>query len=57
MSVTVSDISSPGKTNTFVGICIERQGTALLSSFTLRNIVDGMGKIFYRDINPLELWH
>lgn len=47
LSVTVSDPNAPGKTNTFVGICTERDGNGMRSNFTLRNVVDGHGKFLY----------
>lgn len=47
MSVTVSDVNAPGKTTTFVGICMQREFTGLKSNFTLRNVVDGMGNSIY----------
>ena len=43
MAVTVADAYAPGKTNRFVGICIQRTGHGLRASFILRNIVDGLG--------------
>lgn len=43
MAVTVSDKHSVGKTTRFVGICIERGGTGLLSFFILRNAIDHQG--------------
>jgi len=56
LSVTLSDRNAPGKTNTFVGICIQREGTAMRSIFTLRNIIDGHGvEIAYDLYNPTIL--
>jgi len=53
LSVTVSDRNAPGKLNTFVGICTERDGNGLRSTFTLRNVVDGHGiEIKYDLYNP-----
>ena len=43
LAVTHSDIHAPGKSNRFVGICIQRLGCGLRASFILRNIVDGQG--------------
>ena len=43
MAVTVSDPYSPGKVNRFVGICIRRDDYGLRHTFTLRNVVDGLG--------------
>ncbi|ODM96476.1 39S ribosomal protein L19, mitochondrial [Orchesella cincta] len=56
LSVTLSDRNAPGKTNTFVGICIQREGTAMRSMFTLRNVVDGHGvEITFDLYNPTIL--
>lgn len=43
LEVTYSDKHAPGKTNKFVGICIQRQYCGLKAEFTLRNIVEGEG--------------
>ncbi|CAH0596241.1 unnamed protein product [Chrysodeixis includens] len=43
LAVTVADPHSQGKTNKFVGICIERKGCGLRAEFTLRNVVDHQG--------------
>ncbi|XP_049886049.1 39S ribosomal protein L19, mitochondrial [Pectinophora gossypiella] len=43
LAVTVSDPHAQGKTNKFVGICIERKGCGLVAEFTLRNVVDHQG--------------
>jgi len=53
MSVTVSDPYAPGKVNRFVGICIRRDGYGLRHTFTLRNVVDGLGvEVLYDLYNP-----
>lgn len=53
LAVTVSDPYAPGKTNRFVGICIDRQGYGLNAAFTLRNVIDGQGvEIMYHLYNP-----
>ncbi|GFO13830.1 hypothetical protein PoB_004033500 [Plakobranchus ocellatus] len=53
MAVTVSDPYSPGKTNRFVGICIDRGGQGLQAYFVLRNVVDGLGvEVLYQLYNP-----
>ncbi|GFS27452.1 39S ribosomal protein L19, mitochondrial [Elysia marginata] len=53
MAVTVSDPHSPGKTNRFVGICIDRGGRGLQAYFVLRNVVDGLGvEVMYEMYNP-----
>lgn len=43
LAVTVADPHAQGKTNRFVGICIERKGCGLRAEFTLRNVVDHQG--------------
>ncbi|CAK1593746.1 unnamed protein product [Parnassius mnemosyne] len=43
LAVTISDPHAQGKTNRFVGICIERKGCGLRAEFTLRNVVDHQG--------------
>lgn len=43
VAVTSSDPHSQGKTNRFVGICIDRQSCGLRANFTLRNVVDNQG--------------
>lgn len=56
LAVTLSDQYSETKKSRFVGICIERQGQMKFSTFTLRNIIDGMGcEIRYELYNPLIL--
>lgn len=53
MAVVVSDPYAPGKTNRFVGICIRRDGYGLRHTFTLRNVVDGLGvEVLYDMYNP-----
>lgn len=41
--MTISDPHAQGKTNRFVGICIERKGCGLRAEFTLRNVIDHQG--------------
>lgn len=56
LSVTVTDPFSDTKRSKFVGLCIERQGQMKFATFTLRNIIDGMGcEIRYELYNPLIL--
>ncbi|XP_021190334.3 large ribosomal subunit protein bL19m [Helicoverpa armigera] len=43
LAVTVADPHAQGKTNRFVGICIERKGCGLRAEFTLRNVVNHQG--------------
>lgn len=54
MSVTVADPNASGKTNRFVGICIQRGGTGLRAWFILRNVIDTQGiEILYEMYSPL----
>ncbi|XP_050354839.1 39S ribosomal protein L19, mitochondrial [Nymphalis io] len=43
LAVTISDPHAQGKTNRFVGICIDRKGSGLRAEFILRNIIDHQG--------------
>ncbi|KAG8445735.1 hypothetical protein GDO86_010498 [Hymenochirus boettgeri] len=43
LAVTMSDPYASGKTNRFVGICIQRSGKGLGATFVLRNIIEGQG--------------
>lgn len=53
LSVTMLDPHAAGKTNRFVGICIQRSGKGLGATFTLRNVVDGQGvEICYELYSP-----
>ncbi|XP_007260532.2 39S ribosomal protein L19, mitochondrial [Astyanax mexicanus] len=53
LSVTMSDPHAAGKTNRFVGICIQRSGKGLGATFILRNVVDGQGvEICYELYSP-----
>lgn len=53
LAVTISDPHAQGKTNKFVGICIERKGCGLRAEFTLRNVVDHQGiEIRYELYDP-----
>lgn len=53
MAVTVSDFWSIEKVSKFVGICIAREGQGLLSTFTLRNVIENEGvEIRYDIYNP-----
>ncbi|XP_045593293.1 large ribosomal subunit protein bL19m [Procambarus clarkii] len=54
MAVSVGDPNASGKTNRFVGICIQRGGTGLRSWFILRNVIDHQGiEIRYEMYSPL----
>lgn len=46
LAVTSADPYAPTRRNRFVGICIQRERHGLKHQFTLRNIVDGLGKHF-----------
>ena len=54
MAVTFADANAPGKTNRFVGLCIQRADVGLRANFTLRNHVDGLGiEIRYEIYSPM----
>lgn len=55
MAVTISDPHSPGKTSRFVGLCIDRGGHGLKAFFVLRNVVDGLGKLFHFKNNSSKM--
>lgn len=42
--MTMADPDASGKTNRFVGICIQRGGKGLGATFVLRNIIDNQGQ-------------
>ncbi|KAM3861553.1 large ribosomal subunit protein bL19m [Diretmus argenteus] len=53
LAVTMADLNSSGKTNRFVGICIQRGGRGLGATFVLRNIIDNQGvEICYELYSP-----
>uniref|UniRef100_UPI0037E7EC25 large ribosomal subunit protein bL19m n=1 Tax=Semicossyphus pulcher TaxID=241346 RepID=UPI0037E7EC25 len=53
MAVTMADANASGKTNRFVGICIQRGGKGLGATFILRNIIDSQGvEICYELYSP-----
>lgn len=53
VAVTSSDPHSQGKTNRFVGICIDRSCNGLRANFILRNVVDHQGmEIQYEIYDP-----
>lgn len=53
LRVTISDPHSPGKSNSFVGICIQRENTGLQSQFALRNVIDHQGiEVMYDLYDP-----
>lgn len=41
----MADPHASGKTNRFVGICIQRGGKGLGATFILRNIIDNQGDL------------
>ncbi|XP_053314740.1 39S ribosomal protein L19, mitochondrial [Spea bombifrons] len=43
LAVTMADPYATGKTNRFVGICIQRSGSGLGATFVLRNVIEGQG--------------
>ncbi|XP_021467172.2 39S ribosomal protein L19, mitochondrial [Oncorhynchus mykiss] len=53
LAVTMADPHASGKTNRFMGICIQRGGHGLGATFVLRNIIDGQGvEICYEMYSP-----
>ncbi|XP_047429716.1 39S ribosomal protein L19, mitochondrial [Mugil cephalus] len=53
LAVTMADPNAHGKTNHFAGICIQRGGKGLGSTFILRNIINNQGvEICYEIYNP-----
>ncbi|XP_041832135.1 39S ribosomal protein L19, mitochondrial [Melanotaenia boesemani] len=53
LAVTMADPSASGKTNRFVGICVQRGGKGLGATFILRNIIDNQGiELCYELYNP-----
>uniref|UniRef100_A0A0K0G2N2 Large ribosomal subunit protein bL19m n=1 Tax=Strongyloides venezuelensis TaxID=75913 RepID=A0A0K0G2N2_STRVS len=53
LAVTTSDPNLASRRRRFVGICIRREKEGLKHSFTLRNVVDGIGvEIMYELYNP-----
>ncbi|XP_070782182.1 large ribosomal subunit protein bL19m [Enoplosus armatus] len=53
LAVTMADSNASGKTNRFVGICIQRGGKGLGATFVLRNIIDNQGvEICYELYSP-----
>lgn len=53
IAVTISDPHSQGKTNRFVGICIERSNTMLDAAFAVRNVIDNQGvEVTYNLYDP-----
>ncbi|XP_011158807.1 39S ribosomal protein L19, mitochondrial [Solenopsis invicta] len=53
LAVTYSEPHAPGKVNKFVGLCIQREGCGLRSTFLLRNVVDNQGvEVLYELYDP-----
>ncbi|KAM9338905.1 large ribosomal subunit protein bL19m [Symphorus nematophorus] len=53
LAVTMADPNASGKTNRFVGICIQRGGKGLGATFILRNVIDNQGvEICYELYSP-----
>lgn len=50
LAVTHSDPHAPGKTNRFLGICIQRLGCGLRANFILRNVIDHLGVEVHFDL-------
>ncbi|KAL3076266.1 hypothetical protein niasHS_013537 [Heterodera schachtii] len=56
LAVTMSDPNTVSKQHRFVGICIRREKQGLQHTFTLRNVIDGLGiEIMYEIYNPTIL--
>ncbi|XP_059212347.1 39S ribosomal protein L19, mitochondrial [Centropristis striata] len=53
LAVTMADPHASGKSNRFVGICIQRRGSLLGATFILRNIINNQGvEICYELYSP-----
>lgn len=53
LAVTMADPNASGKTNRFVGICIQRGGKGLGATFIVRNIIENQGvEICYEMYSP-----
>ncbi|XP_049640805.1 39S ribosomal protein L19, mitochondrial [Suncus etruscus] len=53
LRVTSADLYASGKTNQFLGICIQRSGSGLGATFILRNTIEGQGvEICFELYNP-----
>ncbi|KAL4630452.1 39S ribosomal protein L19, mitochondrial [Arapaima gigas] len=53
LAVTMSDPYASGKSNRFVGICIQRSGSGLGATFILRNVIEGQGvEVCYELYSP-----
>ncbi|XP_063697039.1 large ribosomal subunit protein bL19m [Culicoides brevitarsis] len=53
LAVTTSDPHAEGKTNRFVGICIDKERCGLRTEFTLRNVIDHQGiEVRYEMYDP-----
>ncbi|XP_044749322.1 39S ribosomal protein L19, mitochondrial [Coccinella septempunctata] len=53
LAVTISDKHSPGRSERFVGICIQRLGCGLRATFLLRNVIDNEGvEVLYELYDP-----
>uniref|UniRef100_A0A8C9FL82 Large ribosomal subunit protein bL19m n=1 Tax=Pavo cristatus TaxID=9049 RepID=A0A8C9FL82_PAVCR len=53
LAVTTADPYADGKTNRFVGICIQRGGRGLGATFVLRNVIEDQGvEICYELYSP-----
>ena len=44
LAVTMTDQYASGKSNRFVGICLQRGGKGLGATFILRNIIENQGE-------------
>lgn len=53
LKITISDPHSQGKTNSFVGIVVQRENTGLFTNISLRNVIDHQGiEVLYDIYDP-----
>ena len=45
MAISIYDPAAVGKIHRFVGICVRRDNYGLKHTFTLRNVIDGLGTL------------
>ncbi|XP_076872661.1 large ribosomal subunit protein bL19m [Brachyhypopomus gauderio] len=57
LAVSMSDPHAAGKSNRFVGICIQRSGSGLGATFKLRNVIDGQGVEICYDLYSPRIQH
>ena len=47
MAISIYDPAAVGKIHRFVGICTRRDDYGLKHTFTLRNVIDGLGTLIF----------